>query len=111
MAQELAGSQFWTTDFALAEVANLMSAVRTRRQVADLLRALEQSPDTTIIRSTPDLFERALSMYEQYDDKDWSLTDCLSFVVMREHTLTEALTHDHHFAQAGFLPLFRENAS
>jgi uncharacterized protein len=38
-------------------------------------------------------------------DKEWSLTDCISFVVMKERGLTEALTADHHFEQAGFKAL------
>ncbi len=40
-------------------------------------------------------------------DKDWSLTDCISFAVMQERSLTEALTSDHHFEQAGFTALLK----
>jgi predicted nucleic acid-binding protein len=43
--------------------------------------------------------------YESRPDKAWSLTDCISFVVMNQHGLTEALTGDHHFEQAGFTAL------
>lgn len=50
----------------------------------------------------------ALALYEQCKDKDWGVTDCFSFVVMREHGLTEALTADHHFVQAGFRALLLE---
>jgi len=46
--------------------------------------------------------EDALALYARRADKDWSVTDCVSFVVMEEHGLKEALTADHHFAQAGF---------
>jgi hypothetical protein len=46
-------------------------------------------------------------LYRQRADKDWSLTDCISFVVMRQRGLTEALTGDHHFEQAGFVALLR----
>jgi hypothetical protein len=48
------------------------------------------------------LFERGLSLYLRRMDKDWSLTDCVSFVVMEEMALTDALTGDRHFEQAGF---------
>jgi len=44
-------------------------------------------------------------LYQNRPDKNWSLTDCISFVVMQEHGITEALTADRHFEQAGFVPL------
>ena len=50
--------------------------------------------------------DRALAIYHEHDDKLWSLTDCLSLVVMRERGLTVALTGDRHFAQAGFKAIF-----
>jgi hypothetical protein len=49
--------------------------------------------------------ERGVKLFSQRPDKDWSLTDCISFVVMQDHSIQEALTTDHHFEQAGFLPL------
>ena len=49
--------------------------------------------------------KRALDQYERRPDKDWSLTDCLSFLLMEERGITEALTADHHFEQAGFRAL------
>lgn len=51
---------------------------------------------------TPQLFERAFDLYVKYQDKAWGLTDCVSFVVMREAGITQALTSDQHFQQAGF---------
>jgi predicted nucleic acid-binding protein len=53
------------------------------------------------------LFERGLSLYSRRPDKDWSLTDCISFVVMEEHGLRDVLTADHHFQQAGFTILLK----
>ena len=105
IAPQLAGSRFWTTDLILTEVADALSDPRLRRHAANYLRTLEQSPDTTVIRLTSEFFARALSLYEQRHDKAWSLTDCLSFVVMQEHDLSEALTGDHHFTQAGYTPV------
>jgi uncharacterized protein len=46
-------------------------------------------------------------MFAARSDKRWSLTDCISFVVMQERGLTEALTADRHFEQAGFSILLR----
>lgn len=49
------------------------------------------------------LFEKGLEFYEKYDDKKWSLVDCISFVVLSENEVTEALTFDRDFGQAGFV--------
>ena len=54
-----------------------------------------------------DQFDRALELYERRADKDWSLTDCLSFLVMEDRGIRDALTADHHFEQAGFRALMR----
>ena len=54
-----------------------------------------------------DLLDRALGLYHQHADKEWTLTDCTSFVVMREREITTALTADHHFEQAGFVSLLK----
>jgi hypothetical protein len=48
-----------------------------------------------------------LELYHQHADKEWTLTDCTSFVVMREREITKALTADHHFEQAGFVALLK----
>jgi len=53
------------------------------------------------------LLARGMALYRQRPDKAWSLTDCISFVVMGDERLTEALTGDHHFEQAGFAPLLK----
>jgi predicted nucleic acid-binding protein len=51
------------------------------------------------------LFEQGWQLFQRYDDKSYSLTDCISFEVMRRFNLTVALTFDHHFNQAGFMVL------
>ena len=52
-------------------------------------------------------FDEGVRLYVARPDKDWSLTDCISFVVMRERGITEALTGDRHFEQAGFVALLK----
>jgi hypothetical protein len=54
-----------------------------------------------------ELFVRAFRLYSDRADKEWGLTDCVSFVVMTDRGIREALTADEHFEQAGFLPLLR----
>ncbi len=61
-----------------------------------------------VVPPTHEQFQRALDRYEMRPDKDWSLTDCLSFLLMEERGIADALTADHHFEQAGFRALMRE---
>ena len=55
-----------------------------------------------------ELYARAFTLYRQRPDKEWGMVDCISFVVMQERGLTDALTTDEHFGQAGFRVLMRE---
>jgi uncharacterized protein len=72
-----------------------------------MYRLLPGMPDITIIASQRELLAAGFSLYSQRPDKDWSLTDCISFVVMQREGITEALTGDHHFEQAGFSILLK----
>lgn len=56
----------------------------------------------TIVSADQALFDRGVSLYNQRLDKMWSLTDCISFIIMQDHGLRDALTGDYHFEQAGF---------
>ena len=64
-------------------------------------------PNVRIIPASRDLLERGFQLLSHSMDKAWSLTDCTSFVVMQEEGLTDALTTDHHFEQAGFTVLLQ----
>ena len=99
-----------TTRWVLAEVANSLCADRTRSAVARFLRRLESLPLVRVIKQSDELFERGRLLYENRPDKEWSLTDCISFVVMEQEGLREALTNDHHFNQAGFIAVFANRA-
>jgi predicted nucleic acid-binding protein len=96
-----------TTAFVLIEVANALSGRAHRHAYVSLARRLSGSRTTTVIPATDELLARGQSLYADRPDKDWSLTDCVSFVVMQDRGITEALTGDHHFEQAGFVPLLR----
>jgi predicted nucleic acid-binding protein len=72
-----------------------------------LLRQLQADTDAVIIPATTDLFSQGHELYAHRPDKDWSLTDCISFITMQEKEVTEALTADHHFEQAGFALLIK----
>ena len=69
--------------------------------------AIMADPNTEVVPQSALLFRDALAQFRQHQDKEWGLTDCSSFVIMRQRGLHEALTHDHHFEQAGYVALLR----
>jgi uncharacterized protein len=97
-----------TTAWVLTEVADAMAAPANRPLVLRLIEGFRTLKTVEVVPSEPALFDRGLDLYSRRLDKAWSLTDCISFVVMTERGLTEALTGDHHFEQAGFRALLRE---
>jgi predicted nucleic acid-binding protein len=99
--------RYLTTDWIMTEVADALSRGRVRRQVAPLIRRLRESPVWEVVPFSRDQFDAALEFHSQHEDKEWTLTDCTSFVVMRDHGITEALTGNRHFEQAGFTALLK----
>lgn len=95
------------TEWVLTELADGLSAPRTRAAAVTVERRLRADARVTIIPSSADLFRRGFELYAGRLDKEWSLTDCISFVVMSDLAITEALTGDHHFEQAGFVALLK----
>lgn len=91
----------------LTEVANALSARRFRAEFLSLLDDLEANQNVVIVAPDPQIFREGVELYRSRADKDWSLTDCISFVVMNREGLTEALTGDHDFEQAGFKTLLK----
>jgi predicted nucleic acid-binding protein len=98
-----------TTEFVLWELLNALAAELTRRQAIRLYDACLADPTTKVVRTTEEDMLAALQTYRTRPDKSWSLTDCHSFLIMRAHGLTAALTADHHFQQAGFAPLLLQD--
>lgn len=97
-----------TTRAVILEIGNALSKARHRKAAIALLDALEHDQNVEIVPLSEELYERALQLYQNRSDKEWGLTDCASFVVMQDRGLTEALTTDEHFEQAGFRALLRE---
>jgi len=94
-----------TTEFVLAEIADGLAAINFRQAASQAVRILQTNAFVKIIPASSELFTKALKLYEQRPDKSWGLTDCASFVAMAENNLTDALTTDEHFRQAGFKAL------
>lgn len=101
-------SQLVTTRWVLTEVGDAMAAPRYRKRFEALVQAIESDADTVITPATEHTFQAGMELFASRSDKAWSLTDCISFVVMEQLQIQEALTGDHHFAQAGFVPLLAD---
>jgi predicted nucleic acid-binding protein len=96
-----------TTAWVLAEVTNTFRKPPERQGAIRFLRELPSDPRVRIIPASQAHFERGTELFSQRLDKEWSLTDCISFIVMREEGIKEALTGDRHFEQAGFIALLK----
>ena len=96
---------FLTTEAVLTEIGNALSRARWRALGYATVQDLRADPNIEVVPVDAALFERALTLYGERMDKEWGLTDCISFVVMQERDLTQALPTDSHFAQAGFTTL------
>jgi predicted nucleic acid-binding protein len=100
------GGNLVTTAWILTEVADAMADPTDRGGFLPLMESLTKHK-ATIVEPTVELFRRGIDLYVARPDKSWSLTDCISFVVMQDHGISEALTGDHHFEQAGFVTLLK----
>ncbi len=98
-----------TTEFVLVEIADGLAALRFRKQAAAIIDLLRASTLVEVVPTTQALFAQALDLYRSRGDKDWGMTDCASFVVMDVRNLSDALTTDDHFRQAGFRALLLED--
>jgi uncharacterized protein len=100
-----AGCDAITHSGVMLEVGNSLSAVRLRDKAAGLHERLAASSRITVVWLTEERHEAGWQLYAARPDKGWGIVDCISFVLMQEHGLTEALTADRHFEQAGFIKL------
>jgi predicted nucleic acid-binding protein len=98
-----------TTEFVLMEIGDGLAALRFRSLAADVIQRLRSSSLVEVVPASSRLVADAFTLYVRRNDKDWEMTDCSSFVVMRERGLPEALTMDVHFQQAGFHALLLES--
>lgn len=98
-----------TTRAVMLEIGNALSKQRYRQAAVELLESLEADPHVEIIPLSEELYAQAFHLYCNRPDKEWGLTDCVSFIVMQNHKITEALTTDDHFQQAGFQALLLED--
>jgi uncharacterized protein len=101
VADQYDGRALITTEAVLLEIGNALA----RSFKAEAIQIIENFLSADEVRVVPlnaDLFQKSLTLYKTHQDKSWGLVDCASFVVMRELSIIDALTSDHHFQQAGF---------
>lgn len=93
--------EVWTTEAILLEIGDGLSAV-DRVAAGGFISWLRRSENVRVVKMDTALLERGLELYTSRHDKTWGLTDSISFIVMRENGLSDAVTMDEHFSQAGF---------
>lgn len=98
----------FTTQAVILEIGNALSKLKYRQAAIGIIQSLDSDQNTTIISLTNELHDEAFDLFRSRPDKEWGLVDCVSFVVMREQYITDALTADEHFVQADFRALLRE---
>ncbi|MCY7347236.1 MAG: PIN domain-containing protein [Pyrinomonadaceae bacterium] len=99
-----------TTDAVLLEVGNSL-ARNNKEKAIEIIGEFLAGDAIEIVRLDESLFNKAFELYKDHQDKSWGLVDCVSFVVMREHDISDALTCDKHFVQAGFRALMLDSAN
>ena len=100
--------EVWITESILTEVGNALSATN-RTGAVQFINQCYQTDNIRVVSVNTSLFTQSLDLYNSRLDKNWGLTDCISFVVMTTNGITDAVTADRHFIQAGFRALMLEN--
>ena len=98
---------FLTTWAVMLEMGNALAKPQYREMAVSILNGFQEDPTITVVPLNESLLHRAIALFTERPDKGWSLTDCLSFLVMEDAGLHDALTTDVHFEQAGFRALLR----
>lgn len=97
------------TDWIIAETGNGLAKTAARHAFFRAVDLVLTSNRVTVVYIDDTLLRNALALYDGRRDKDWGLTDCASFEIMRQMQISDALTSDHHFEQAGFTNLLHAN--
>jgi predicted nucleic acid-binding protein len=101
-------SQFFVTDYVVVEIANSLSRIPWRSGAIQLINSIYESENINVVEISKKIYAEAWKLYSDRADKEWSLTDCTSFIVMNRNGISEAFTNDCHFEQAGFNILLKE---
>src|SRR5439155_17038001 len=96
---------FLTTDYVVDEATTLLLVRHSYAAAADFLKTTLESKTLRLEWTDSERFHAAAEIFHRHDDKEWSLTDCVSFVLMHELKMEDSFTTDGNFHQAGFNPL------
>jgi predicted nucleic acid-binding protein len=101
------GGRMVTTDWVIVELADAFAQQPNRDKFVAIFQSLRALRELSIVPADRELLLAGFDLYAKRADKNWSLTDCISFVVMERQQIARALTGDHHFEQAGFEVLLK----
>ena len=96
-----------TTEWVLLEFADAFALSSLKPFAIEAIKRIHRLPMFVVVGYDLAVYQAGFDLYQVRPDKDWSLTDCISFAVMTQRGLSEALTADHHFEQAGFRAVFK----
>jgi len=96
------GTKLVTSNYVIIETINALSKVEFRKAAGEFIDKRKQSPSVELIKITDEMYDNAWKLYKERTDKNWGITDCTSFEIMRMFNIKKAFTNDKHFEQAGF---------
>ena len=104
-ARETEVTSFVTTDYVLDEAVTLTRFAHSHGKAVELAEATLFSKFVKLVYCDQELFSEGMKVFKHHSDKEWSLTDCVSFATMMKYGVKTAFTFDAHFKQAGFAPV------
>jgi predicted nucleic acid-binding protein len=96
-----------TTRAVIIEIGNALSKETMRKSAVELIDSMEEDETIAVVPVSEEIYNDAFKIFRSRLDKEWGLTDCISFVVMKQQGIANALTADQHFQQAGFTALMK----
>jgi uncharacterized protein len=111
LSQEISDSPLVITDGIIDEIFAYYSKRGDfmRAKVSELYKSITKDPNIQFISYTAEIRQKGIELYEQRPDKGYSLTDCISMIIMKKMDILEVLSNDKHFTQEGFIILFSES--
>lgn len=108
VSRNLGQMRILTSEMVLDELLAALSQTSIRNAAIRGVESIYANPNVEVVPQTSIQFREAFVFFKSRLDKEWSLTDCASFELMKTRGVTDALAHDHHFEQAGYKALLRE---